>query len=127
MRSAPPSYRRSGGFSTRADKRSRPPNTIDFARSKYFGCVRRIGTCATSPRPLRGVSVMAATIAAEAPVSAAKPWYRVLYVQVLIAIVLGALFGWLWPALATNDQGARRRVHQADQDGDRTDHLLHCG
>src|SRR5256884_5831041 len=46
---------------------------------------------------------MAATIAAEAPVSAAKPWYRVLYVQVLIAIVLGALFGWLWPALATND------------------------
>src|SRR6059058_1376398 len=50
-----------------------------------------------------GVSVMAATIAAEAPVSAAKPWYRVLYVQVLIAIVLGALFGWLWPGLATND------------------------
>src|SRR4030095_7417212 len=52
----------------------------------------------------RGVSVMAATIATEAPASAAKkPWYRVLYVQVLIAIVLGALFGWLWPALATND------------------------
>src|SRR6187455_2600193 len=46
---------------------------------------------------------MAATIATEAPVSAAKPWYRVLYVQVLIAIVLGALFGWLAPALATND------------------------
>src|SRR5437868_8120695 len=50
-----------------------------------------------------GVSVMAATIATAAPASAAKPWYRVLYVQVLIAIVLGALFGWLWPALATND------------------------
>ena len=46
---------------------------------------------------------MAATIASEAPASAAKPWYRVLYVQVLIAIVIGALFGWLWPALATND------------------------
>src|SRR5437879_3004742 len=46
---------------------------------------------------------MAATIATAAPASAAKPWYRVLYVQVLIAIVLGALFGWLWPALATND------------------------
>ena len=46
---------------------------------------------------------MAATIATEAPVSAAKPWYRVLYVQVLIAIVLGALFGWLEPAYATND------------------------
>src|SRR3982750_2207189 len=65
--------------------------------------MRRIGTCATSPRPLRGVSVMAATIAAEAPVSAAKPWYKILYVQVLIAIVLGALVGWLWPGLATND------------------------
>jgi len=54
---------------------------------------------------------MAATIATEAPVSAAKPWYRVLYVQVLIAIVLGALFGWLWPALATTtgSKGARRR------------------
>ena len=46
---------------------------------------------------------MAATIAVDAPVSPAKPWYRVLYVQVLIAIVLGALFGWLWPAIATND------------------------
>src|SRR5215203_5531543 len=46
---------------------------------------------------------MAATIATEVPVSAAKPWYRVLYVQVLIAIVLGALFGWLWPSVATND------------------------
>ena len=34
---------------------------------------------------------MAATIATAAPVSAAKPWYKVLYVQVLIAIVLGAL------------------------------------
>ena len=39
-----------------------------------------------------------------APVrAAAKPWYKVLYVQVLIAIVLGALFGWLAPAYATND------------------------
>src|SRR3978361_2092671 len=46
---------------------------------------------------------MAATIATGAPASAAKPWYRVLYVQVLIAIVLGALFGWLSPHLATND------------------------
>src|SRR3979411_788832 len=46
---------------------------------------------------------MAATIATAAPVSAAKPWYKVLYVQVLIAIVLGALFGWLEPAYATND------------------------
>ena len=45
---------------------------------------------------------MAATIATEipapVPARAAKPWYRVLYVQVLIAIVLGALMGWLWPS-----------------------------
>ena len=49
---------------------------------------------------------MAATIVttpAAAPVSPAKPWYKVLYVQVLIAIVLGALVGWLWPNFATND------------------------
>jgi aerobic C4-dicarboxylate transport protein len=32
-----------------------------------------------------------------------KPWYKVLYIQVLIAIVLGALIGWLWPAFGTND------------------------
>jgi aerobic C4-dicarboxylate transport protein len=32
-----------------------------------------------------------------------KPWYRVLYVQVLIAIVLGILVGWLFPQLAQND------------------------
>src|SRR5947199_250064 len=35
--------------------------------------------------------------------SAKKPWYKILYVQVLIAIVLGAVVGWLWPDLATND------------------------
>jgi aerobic C4-dicarboxylate transport protein len=37
------------------------------------------------------------------PVRAAKPWYKVLYVQVLIAILLGVLIGWLWPNFATND------------------------
>src|SRR6185312_11068245 len=49
---------------------------------------------------------MAATIvttAPAAPAGAAKPWYKVLYVQVLIAIVLGAIVGWLWPSLATNE------------------------
>src|SRR5438445_2423497 len=45
----------------------------------------------------------ATTIVTAAPARAAKPWYRVLYIQVLIAIVLGALFGWLEPAYATND------------------------
>src|SRR5450631_2731751 len=48
---------------------------------------------------------MAATIATEAPRAAApaKPWYKVLYIQVLIAILLGILVGWLWPNFATND------------------------
>src|SRR4051812_25353863 len=46
---------------------------------------------------------MTAVTVTSAPVRAAKPWYKVLYVQVLIAIVIGALFGWLAPAYATND------------------------
>ena len=32
-----------------------------------------------------------------------KPFYRILYVQVLFAIVLGAVIGAVWPAFATND------------------------
>ena len=36
-------------------------------------------------------------------ISQKKPWYKILYVQVLIAILLGALFGWLEPTYATND------------------------
>src|SRR3569832_2150024 len=40
-----------------------------------------------------------ATVALE---TKKKPFYRVLYVQVLIAIVLGALLGWLFPPIATN-------------------------
>jgi aerobic C4-dicarboxylate transport protein len=43
-----------------------------------------------------------ATIAEGRPAEA-KPWYKILYVQVLIAIVLGVIVGWLWPSLATND------------------------
>src|ERR1700691_909560 len=43
------------------------------------------------------------TVSVPAPVRAAKPWYKVLYIQVLIAILLGIVVGWLWPALATND------------------------
>src|SRR5271169_3272115 len=46
---------------------------------------------------------MAATIASAAPARAAKPWYKVLYVQVLIAIILGVVVGSLWPDLAKND------------------------
>src|ERR1700742_5105842 len=47
---------------------------------------------------------MSATIATtHAPAPAAKPWYKILYIQVLFAIVLGVIVGWLWPDLATND------------------------
>jgi aerobic C4-dicarboxylate transport protein len=43
------------------------------------------------------------TVTAPAPVRAAKPWYKVLYIQVLIAIVLGALVGWKFQDFATSD------------------------
>ena len=46
---------------------------------------------------------MAATIVSEASAGAAKPWYKILYLQVLIAILLGIVVGWLRPDLATND------------------------
>ena len=48
---------------------------------------------------------MSATIAtvAPTPARAAKPWYKILYVQVLLAILLGIVVGSLWPNLATND------------------------
>jgi aerobic C4-dicarboxylate transport protein len=35
--------------------------------------------------------------------TAKRPFYKILYVQVLIAIILGVLLGWLDPGLATND------------------------
>jgi aerobic C4-dicarboxylate transport protein len=50
-----------------------------------------------------GVNVMAPTTVTKAPPRAAKPWYKILYLQVLIAILLGVVVGWLWPDLATND------------------------
>ncbi|GHD03663.1 hypothetical protein GCM10010313_18890 [Streptomyces violarus] len=33
---------------------------------------------------------------------AGTPWYRQLYVQVLVAIVIGIVLGWRWPDLATD-------------------------
>ena len=44
-----------------------------------------------------------ATIASSVPLGASRPWYRVLYVQVLFAIALGVVAGWLFPHFATND------------------------
>src|ERR1700736_6267519 len=46
---------------------------------------------------------MSAVTLTVAPVRPAKPWYKVLYVQVLIAILLGVVVGWQFPGLATND------------------------
>jgi aerobic C4-dicarboxylate transport protein len=46
---------------------------------------------------------MATTTIADVPARAARPWYGILYVQVLIAIALGVLVGWLAPEVATND------------------------
>jgi aerobic C4-dicarboxylate transport protein len=48
-------------------------------------------------------NVMSAVIATGAPARAAKPWYKILYVQVLIAILIGVLVGWKFPDLAKND------------------------
>ena len=45
-----------------------------------------------------------ATISAGSGVSAPrKPFYKVLYIQVLFGIFVGALFGWLLPQYATNE------------------------
>src|SRR5580700_7517851 len=46
---------------------------------------------------------MAPTTVTAAPARPAKRWYRVLYIQVLIAIVLGALVGWKFQDFATSD------------------------
>ena len=46
---------------------------------------------------------MAVIATTGAPASAAKPWYKVLYIQVLIAIVLGVIAGSFFPAFATNE------------------------
>src|SRR5882672_8841052 len=46
---------------------------------------------------------MPAAITTGAPARAPKRWYKILYVQVLIAILLGIVVGWLAPGFATND------------------------
>src|ERR1700722_15746727 len=51
--------------------------------------------------PMWGVDVMVA--AAQATIPPVKPWYKILYIQVLIAILIAIVVGWLWPDFATND------------------------
>ena len=41
--------------------------------------------------------------ATQATIPPAKPWYKILYIQVLIAILIAIVVGWLWPDFATND------------------------
>jgi len=49
------------------------------------------------------VSTLTATVPLVATPPAKKPLYKVLYVQVLAAIVIGGLLGWLFPHIATNE------------------------
>src|SRR5580658_6850762 len=49
------------------------------------------------------MSQAAAALPATPAVNPRKPWYKILYVQVLIAIALGAILGWLFPAFGQND------------------------
>ncbi|WP_291686894.1 dicarboxylate/amino acid:cation symporter [Bradyrhizobium sp.] len=46
---------------------------------------------------------MVARTPAKASGRATKVWYEILYLQVLFAIVIGVIVGWLWPQVATND------------------------
>jgi aerobic C4-dicarboxylate transport protein len=46
---------------------------------------------------------MSEVIVTGAPARVARPWYKILYLQVLIAILLGVVIGWQWPDLATNE------------------------
>ena len=43
------------------------------------------------------------SVATPTPAAAKKPWYKILYVQVLIAIVLGVIVGWLFPEIGKNE------------------------
>src|SRR5690349_24277842 len=51
------------------------------------------------PRPLPPASAAMATEAIRPAVRHYQPWYKVLYIQVLIAIALGILIGYFWPNL----------------------------
>jgi aerobic C4-dicarboxylate transport protein len=54
-----------------------------------------------------------------------RPWYTILYVQVLIAIAVGILIGHSFPNTGFALKPARRRLHLADQDDDWAGDLLH--
>jgi aerobic C4-dicarboxylate transport protein len=49
------------------------------------------------------MAAVIATTGVPAPAATKQPWYKVLYLQVLVAIVLGVIVGSFFPAFATND------------------------
>jgi aerobic C4-dicarboxylate transport protein len=49
------------------------------------------------------MSQAAAVLPATPAAKPRKPWFKILYVQVLIAIALGAILGWLFPDFGKND------------------------
>jgi aerobic C4-dicarboxylate transport protein len=60
----------------------------------------------TSPRAVAATAARRTTRSGqigETPMPSRRPWYSVLYVQVLIAIALGVLVGWLLPDVAKNE------------------------
>src|SRR5258708_13304129 len=54
-----------------------------------------------------------------------RPWYTILYIQVLLAIAAGILIGHYFSDLRRRPQTARRRLHLAHQNDDRPGDLLH--
>jgi aerobic C4-dicarboxylate transport protein len=49
------------------------------------------------------MAAVIATTGVPAPAAVKKPWYKVLYLQVLVAIVLGVIAGSFFPNFATNE------------------------
>ena len=54
-----------------------------------------------------------------------EPWYSRLYVQVLIAILIGAIFGVRLPVGRGEHEASWRRPYQDDQDDDCAARFLH--
>src|SRR5215207_7392100 len=79
-----------------------PPRSRNFEGRCRFDSRTRSRASKSGPGPGEGVMV-SITANGLQPVRAAKPWYRVLYIQVLLAILLGIIVGWLFPEFAKND------------------------
>ena len=82
------------------------PKDIGRLALPCVGCDNLTRKCGHAKNPgqrRKKGSYMSPTTLPAGAVSSAKPWYKVLYVQVLIAIVLGVVVGWLFPNLATNE------------------------